>query len=188
MSSSAILYFSVLRRRNALKIQALADELKSKNILVQEQGDRLFTDENDDLTIDIRTGLYANAFFEVVMEQLSEREDLRVGFLYFRIDNISELYGKVGYQGVSALLHDAAEVLLTNTSERDIAARVGSAEFVILCFDTTAESIYRLSRKIAVSLAELNSYASFSYGNEYMSEGEKPAQAYEKARKAAKSK
>lgn len=182
---ATVIYFSVLKRRDSIRIQTLTEELQAKNFLVQEQGDRLFVDENDDLTTDIRTGLYTKAFFDVVMEQLAEREDVRVGFLYFRLDNISEMYGISGYQGVSTLLNRAAQVLLTNATEKDISARAGNSEFVMICFEKTPDSVHRLCRKIAVSLAELDAKASFSSAESFMADGEKPIQAFEKARKAA---
>lgn len=184
---AAIIYLSILNRRRSIKLRKITEELQAKNLLVQEQGDRLFTDENNDFTTDIRTGLYTKAFFDVVMEQLIEREDVRVGFLYFRLDNTSEMYGLSGYQGVGTLLSRAAQVLIANASEKDISARAGSSEFVMICFDKTPESVHRLCRKIAVSLAELDIKASFSCADSFMSEGEKPLQAFERARKAVES-
>lgn len=183
--AASVCYLLINNRRKDLQISVMSQELKTKNILIQEQGDRLFVDEGDDSTTDTRTGLYTKSFFDVIIEQLSERQDVHTGFLAIRLDNVSKLYGKAGYQKVTALIQDAAEIILQNTTEQDIAARVGKAEFAIALFHTNADSVHRLSRKLSVALADLDIDATFSCGEAFADPGEIPAHAYEEARKAA---
>ncbi len=184
---ASVSYLSILNYRKNLDIQRMKNEMKDKNILIQEQGDRLFADrdEKTDDVSDIRTGLYTEDFFRTCLERLPSRKVTEVGFLSIHLDQLALLYGQYGYQTVTSLIQDAAEALLKNLSSKEIAARVGKAEFAVIILGATAEDLSRMERRIAFSLSELHSEATFSCGRAIRESDETLDEAFQRARKAA---
>lgn len=184
---AAVSYLSILNYRKSIELLRLKREMKDKNILIQEQGDRLFADSDvrSDEVSDIRTGLYSEDFFRACMERLPARNVSEVGFLSIRLDQMALLYGQFGYQTVTTLIQNAAEVLTKNLSSKEIAARIGKAEFAVIVIGASSEELSRLERRIAISLAELHTRATFSCGWALSASGEPLDEAFERARKAA---
>lgn len=187
VSVAAVSYLSILNYRKKLMMRLMEKDLQDKNILIQEQGDRLFADSDEkvDNVSDIRTGLYTEDFFRTVMSRLPSRNIASVGFLSIRLDQLALLYGQYGYQTVTSLIQDAAETLMKHLSPKEIAARVGKAEFAVIILGSSPEELSRLERKIAVSLVDLDAKATFSCGWALCGSDETLDAAYQRARKAA---
>jgi hypothetical protein len=79
----------------------------------------------------------------------------------------------------------AYETLSKHLSPKEIAARVGKAEFAVIVLGSSPEELSRLERKIAVSLADLDAKATFSCGWALCESEESLDAAYQRARKAA---
>lgn len=171
-ATAVIAYFSFMNRRKALIIASLQLDLTDKNILVQEQGERLADTDTDstDNSDDTLTGLYNKRFFDTVVAKLSERKTQNIGIMYIRITNFLALNYANGFAFTNQLLTDTASLIKENTSDTDICARIGKNEFAVLTFNNTHEETIKAADKLNKDLAKIYPSATFLAVTSYADE------------------
>jgi diguanylate cyclase (GGDEF)-like protein len=179
-------YYSYANRKKAIQIRVLKHDLTEKNMLVQEQGERMFETDADvtDQSADQLTGLYNRKFFDAVIAKMTTRNVENVGFIFIRIDNLHTLHYENGFASTNRLLVDTAKHIGSSTTDKDICARVSKNEFAILAFDTSYKMISHSASKLLGELKELYPSAEFSEGYSFAWKDTDIASAVEAARAA----
>jgi len=162
-------YLSSANRKKALYIRMLQNDLAEKNILVQEQGERLFESDSDDSdkSDDNLTGLYNRKFFEAVVAKLATRNVENIGIVYIRINNLTALNYESGFASTNRLIVETAKQIKSNATDKDICARISRNEFAIIQFDTTYKSTLHMEKKLLGELTDLHPEAKFAVGSAY---------------------
>lgn len=178
-------YFALSTRKKSIQIRALKYDLMNKNVLVQDQGEKLFESQagDNDLTEDALTGLYNAEFFKTFLEKLSTRNVRDTGFILVRIENLNEITFESGYAFSSRLLSDTASGFLKFAGEKDLCARTGRNEFVMVKINTTGKSTWDTARNLLKELKDSNPQARFVSGSALQNPDMSVDAAYESARK-----
>jgi len=162
-------YLSSANRKKALYIRILQNDLAEKNILVQEQGERLFESDSDDSdkSDDNLTGLYNRKFFEAIVAKLATRNVENIGIVYLRINNLTALNYESGFASTNRLIVETAKLIKLNATDKDICARISRNEFAMLKFETTYKLTVHTAQKLYTELKEKHPSAIFSEGSSY---------------------
>ncbi len=165
-------YFASVNYRKTLKIHKLQDELKDKNIHVQEQEKRLSDAYSDDAnkSNDAFTGLYNRKFFDAVTAKLSERNAEKIGIIFIRIDNLAKLKSDKGYAFANQLIMETADSLKKHGTAKDICARIRVNVFAVISLDTTNRLTLQHQKKLLNELKALYPDAIVTAGSSYRSE------------------
>jgi GGDEF domain-containing protein len=157
----------------------------NKNILVQDQGEKLFDAQagDSDPTEDALTGLYSAGFFKTLLEKLSARNVTDTGFIVVRIENLNEITFERGYAFSSRLLSDTASEFLKVAGEKDLCARISKNEFVMVKINTTGKATWDTARNLVKTLKDLNPPVCFLSGSAIQNADMSVDAAYESARK-----
>lgn len=162
-------FFALSSRKKSLQIKSLKNELTTKNVLVQQQSERIiFPDsENPEKSDDALTGLYNRKFFDSLISKLSARNVENVGFIYIRISNLLALSDEKGPDAINQLIKDTANVLIKHTDVKDVCARISKKEFVIVKFNTTKDETALAVHSLFMDLNALGSEARFAAGSSF---------------------
>jgi diguanylate cyclase (GGDEF)-like protein len=161
--------FSLSNRKKILQIQTIQNDLAAKNILVQQQSERLISPDEDtrEKSDDALTGLYNRKFFESLIIKLSARNVENVSIIYIRISNLLALSDTKGAEAINQLIKDTAAVLFKQADESDICARISKKEFVIIKFNTTKEATSLAVKSLLSELNDMGSAAKFAAGSSF---------------------
>ncbi len=183
--SGCTAYFALSSRKKSIRIHALRNDLMNKNILVQDQGEKLFDAQagDSDPTEDALTGLYSAGFFKTLLEKLSARNVTDTGFIVVRIENLNEITFERGYAFSSRLLSDTASEFLKVAGEKDLCARISKNEFVMVKINTTGKATWDTARNLVKTLKDLNPPVCFLSGSAIQNADMSVDAAYESARK-----
>ena len=135
------------------------------------------------MTEDALTGLYNAEFFKTFLEKLSTRNVRDTGFILVRIENLNEITFESGYAFSSRLLSDTASGFLKFAGEKDLCARTGRNEFVMVKINTTGKSTWDTARNLLKELKDSNPQARFVSGSALQNPDMSVDAAYESARK-----
>jgi len=178
-------YFALSTRKKSIQSAYSENDLMNKNVLVQDQGEKLFESQagDNDLTEDVLTGLYNAEFFRTLLEKLSSRNVSDTGFIVVRIENLNEITFEQGYAFSSRLLSDTASEFRKFAGEKDLCARTGRNEFVMVKINTTGKSTWDTTRNLVKVLKDSNPQARFISGSALQNPDMSVDDAYESARK-----
>jgi diguanylate cyclase (GGDEF)-like protein/putative nucleotidyltransferase with HDIG domain len=115
------------------------------------------------------TQLYNRRFFEMELNRLDTKENLPLSILMFDVNGLKLVNDSFGHDMGDILLKKAAETITKACRERDIVARVGGDEFVLLLPKTTAEESVKVANKIKELASKefvANIELSISYGHD----------------------
>ena len=161
-----IAWFSISVRKKAAKVQILQNDLRGKNILVQEQGEKMFESapEDDSKSDDTLSGLYNRKFFDAFVGKLSQKGISNVGIIYIRISNLAALGYEKGFAFTNRIVSDAARIVASYTTSADICARISKNEFAIVQCGATASQTMQSAGELSGELKRLDSDAAFAAG------------------------
>jgi diguanylate cyclase (GGDEF)-like protein/putative nucleotidyltransferase with HDIG domain len=115
------------------------------------------------------TQLYNRRFFEVELKRLDMKENLPLSILMFDVNGLKLVNDSFGHDMGDILLKKAAETITKACREKDVVARVGGDEFVVLLPKTTAEESVKVANKIKELASKefvANIELSISYGHD----------------------
>lgn len=134
----------IARIKVLLRMQALQEELKTKNALLERFA-----------TTDELTGIpNRRHFFDAIKPviALSRRNALSLGCLMMDIDFFKKVNDTYGHQAGDVVLKKIAEVMTASKREGELLARFGGEEFVMCLFkaneDETSSAAERFRKKI----------------------------------------
>ena len=113
------------------------------------------------------TGLYNRRYFEQELKNLDTPENLPLSIIMFDVNGLKLVNDSFGHDLGDILLKKSAEAIKKACREKDIAARIGGDEFVILLPKTTAGESLQISNQIkelASNEKVANMELSISYG------------------------
>ena len=113
------------------------------------------------------TGLYSRRFFEDELKRLDTKQNLPLSIIMCDVNGLKLVNDSFGHESGDALLQSAAEAMKKICREKDVLARIGGDEFVILLPKTTADEAVRLAndiKDIALEGAGAGIELSISYG------------------------
>ncbi len=84
-----------------------------------------------------------------------ERGGPPFGVIYLDVDNFKQVNDRFGHDRGDALLVEIAECIESNVKETDVPARIGGDEFVVLCWNATAEILRGVAERLADRLGDL---------------------------------
>ena len=165
--SGVTAYFALSSRKKSIQIRTLRNDLMNKNVLVQDQGEKLFEAQSgeNDPTEDALTGLYNADFFKTLLEKISARKLLDTGFIVVRIENLNEITFERGYAFSSRLLSDTASEFLKFAGEKDLCARTAKNEFIMVKISTTGKATSDTERNLIKALKDLNPSVRYASGS-----------------------
>lgn len=105
---------------------------------------------------DALTGIYNRAFFETEMKIVHPRDFFPVSFLMADVDNLKLVNDRQGHAKGDELLKQLAELLKNSIREKDIVARIGGDEFVIIFPGTAHDNAIKLRQRIDRHVKEHN--------------------------------
>lgn len=183
--SGATVYFALSSRKKDIQIRALRNDLMNKNVLVQDQGEKLFETQagDNDPTEDAVTGLYNAEFFKTLLAKLSARKLSDTGFIVVRIENLNEITYERGFAFSSRLLSDTASEFLKLAGDKDLCARTAKNEFVMVRISTTGKATWDTARNLIKTLSDSNPAVRFVSGSAIQNTDMSVEAAYESARK-----
>ena len=97
---------------------------------------------------DVLTGLYNRRYYETQIQKLDVEENLPISVIIADVNGLKVLNDAFGHQVGDQLLRKAADVFLRVCPNKDVIARWGGDEFVILLPRTTYEGAALLAEKI----------------------------------------
>ena len=83
-------------------------------------------------THDVMTGLYNRAFFEETLRELETKRQDPVSVIVADLDNLKPVNDVFGHNSGDKMIRRAAEVLTASVGNRQITARIGGDEFIIM--------------------------------------------------------
>jgi diguanylate cyclase (GGDEF)-like protein len=84
-----------------------------------------------------------------------ERGGSQFGVIYLDLDNFKAVNDRFGHERGDELLRDVADRITSNIKETDVPARIGGDEFVIMCWNVTAETLRTIAQRLEARLAGL---------------------------------
>ncbi|MBT9173016.1 MAG: putative diguanylate cyclase YegE [Syntrophomonadaceae bacterium] len=105
---------------------------------------------------DSLTGVYNRAYFEEEIRRLSDGREFPVSIIVADIDNLKYINDTYGHSFGDALLKAGAMVLQASVRRRDVVARIGGDEFVLLLPKTAAKKAAEIARRITVNVENYN--------------------------------
>lgn len=158
--------FCITAQRKSQRVRILRSDLADKNVLVQEQSERLIEADSDTpgKCEDTLTGLYNRKFYDAVLTKLSERQTEDIGIIYIRISNMAPLYYEKGFSFTNKLITDTAGLFRSNASDQDICARISKNEFAMIKLNTTNAVTLQAVKKLAGELREQYPDADYAEG------------------------
>jgi len=96
--------------------------------------------------IDVLTGLYNRKYLYTKLPELQTK--IPVSLILIDIDNFKIINDTYGHVAGDQVLQQFAQILQSNTRKKDIVARWGGEEFVILLCQTDGEEAFRIADRI----------------------------------------
>lgn len=129
------------------QLMQVHEELKEKNRLLEQLS-----------TTDQLTGLKNRHYLEGVMQELvkhANREtDPQLSLLLMDIDHFKQVNDQYGHHRGDAVLTSFAELLREAGRDKDVIARWGGEEFLVVCPDTSPEEAHQLAWNMLTSIRQ----------------------------------
>lgn len=138
-----ILRLAQLRRQSGLDQQRIS-ELDSNNRRLQSEREKL----RKLSTTDALTGVMNRHGFSQAIEAWGLDKLAGCTLILLDIDHFKRINDRRGHDTGDRVLRDAAQLLKQHVRERDLLARWGGEEFVLLCPDTSASRAFSLAEKL----------------------------------------
>jgi len=106
---------------------------------------------------DAQTGLYNRNYFELTLDEYSNKDTTGVGIVISDIDDLKLVNDTLGHPVGDDYLKIVANILCECFSQDDIVARIGGDEFAVLIQHTTTEELSVIALKVAELLGNINS-------------------------------
>src|SRR5690606_8020006 len=132
-----------LRRQSGLDQQRIS-ELDSNNRRLQSEREKL----RKLSTTDALTGVMNRHGFSQAIEAWGLDKLAGCTLILLDIDHFKRINDRRGHDTGDRVLRDAAQLLKQHVRERDLLARWGGEEFVLLCPDTSASRAFSLAEKL----------------------------------------
>ncbi len=97
---------------------------------------------------DSLTGLYNRLYFDEVINKVEQEKDLPIAIVIGDVNGLKLTNDVLGHNVGDKLLKKVAEAFTKYKDEKDIAARVGGDEFILVMPNTTLERAERVAKKI----------------------------------------
>lgn len=136
----------------ALRTKALQDELRTKNIQLEE----LLTKVEYMAVTDALTGLYnRRRFHEILTKEFerSKRYASPFSLIMLDIDHFKRINDSYGHQAGDSVLQQVAKLIQKNIRDIDTAARYGGEEFIMLAPNTSTKDAVHASERIRAGTA-----------------------------------
>lgn len=107
---------------------------------------------------DALTGLTnRRGFYEQLHVEFArwERGGSQFGVIYLDLDNFKQVNDRFGHECGDELLREAADRITANLKETDVPARIGGDEFVVMCWNVTAETLRSIAERLRERLEGL---------------------------------
>ena len=104
---------------------------------------------------DSLTGLFNRGYFTSIAKEMDTENNLPIAVIYADIDGLKLTNDVFGHSAGDELIKTCADVLRKVCRERDILARVGGDEFIILMPDTDAQSAEGIVQEIKKELSAI---------------------------------
>jgi len=140
-----------MEKRLKRKIASLDPKIRRK---IEE----LFKNMNESLsllydiaTLDEKTGLYNNRFFQTELDmeiEKAQRGNQKLSLMIIDIDYFKKINDTYGHVKADDLLKQLAKVILKQIRRSDIAARFGGEEFFILLPETSLDKAKKLALRL----------------------------------------
>jgi diguanylate cyclase (GGDEF)-like protein/PAS domain S-box-containing protein len=102
------------------------------------------------------TGLYNRAFFEEVIQRLSQSREYPIALITADLDDLKLVNDSLGHEAGDRLLKAAAEVLTKAVRGDDILARVGGDEFAVILTKTSDQGAEKIAARIRETVEDYN--------------------------------
>lgn len=105
------------------------------------------------------TGLFNRRYFEEVFDKAwskAEQQDSHLSLLMLDLDHFKRFNDNFGHDAGDYVLKEVATLLTRNTSESQIACRLGGEELAVICPDTPVEAALELAEHIVEAVRELH--------------------------------
>ncbi len=180
-------YTAISGQNRSKKISRLERELQERNLMIQEQGERIFAAEDGtaDLTRDTLTGTFSQSFFQAFLRKLNDENPEHLGFIVISAGNLHVLYENSGYAYASNLLQQIAALLRKYAGEKSLLSRTGQSEFTLVLTDVSADGIVRIYRKLHSDLSAIDKSAAIRIGSAFQRQGESADTTYKEAMRGA---
>ena len=130
--------------RAKMELEALAEELKQKNELLQDLADK-----------DGLTQVFNNRFFQSALNaemSRSRRQGHSLSLVLMDIDHFKRFNDDYGHLAGDFVLAEFARVLGENLREHDVLARYGGEEFIVILPETKLEDAQSVTEKLRVAV------------------------------------
>mgnify|MGYP001951571571 CR=1 FL=1 len=107
-------------------------------------------------TQDDLTGLFNHRYLHMAIEKeisRASRYDLKFSLVFLDLDHFKQINDTHGHIVGDNILKRIAKLLCADLRSRDITARWGGEEFILLSSHTSADSAYRLGEKLRLAIA-----------------------------------
>lgn len=138
------------------KLAQATDELRLFNRLLEEEMSEK-TKKEEQITYlsyhDELTGLHNRRYYAEALMTLDQQKNLPISIIVADVNNLKITNDTLGHAKGDELLIEAARVMRSVCRQKDIIARIGGDEFVILLPNTSSDSAENIVRRIE-TLAE----------------------------------
>ncbi|OWV92351.1 diguanylate cyclase [Rhizobium sp. R635] len=144
-----------------IRLKAAKDEAVAKNMELELAKNRI---EHNSLH-DPLTALANRRKLDIALENLTNdgaRQRQKFAILHIDLDRFKEINDTLGHAAGDAMLVHASKVLAKNVRGRDIVARIGGDEFVILALNVGDEEMAELSTRIIEEMRQPIDFQGFS--------------------------
>ena len=120
---------------------------------------------------DEMTGLYNRRYFENKLEELNNPTRYNLSVILADINNLKVINDNQGHKKGDQYIKSAAELLKSETREKDIISRIGGDEFAIILPDTNKEESAQIMKRIKKKVkSHSEKYFSIAFGSIYNSQ------------------
>jgi diguanylate cyclase (GGDEF)-like protein len=144
------------------QLQAAKREAEAKNVELELAKHRI---EHNALH-DPLTGLANRRKLDIELDALTQQsraQRMQVSILHLDLDRFKQINDTLGHAAGDAMLVYAAQILTRNVSGKDVVARIGGDEFVILIQgESDADAVAELSNRIITEIRQPLDFEGFS--------------------------
>jgi len=146
--------------------KGLKRKIASLDPKIRRKIEELFKNMNESLsllydiaTLDEKTGLYNNRFFQTEFDmeiEKAQRGKQKLSLMIIDIDYFKKINDTYGHVKADELLKQLAKVILKQIRKSDIAVRFGGEEFFILLPETSLEKAKKLASRLQSAIGKDN--------------------------------